>query len=456
MKVRRRQVDRRGFALVAVLWVVIVAGMVLLGAQKATRANLVMSYNELASVRAHWLARAGVERALAALEDDSVYDAGADGVIDGWFDDAQLFEEVQLTGGSFSVMGGGIEWVDPRQGRFGLIDHAGRLNVNHADASALGNLGVLAEWQVNAILDWRDADNNVRAGGAEGAWYDQLPYPYLIRNGSLETVAELRLVRDIDEWAYVGEDADLDGVLDAGEDDFAATDPPDNGDGELQRGLAGLTTVWSYERNLDAAGNKRTNVNTADKDKLKETFNLTDGLAEAITQHKSGKSSKAPGGKSSKAQRFNSLMELMDVRPKRKASDDEKNKIDKIDLKWLAGHLDELTLTDDERLPARINVNTAPADVLATLPKMDPRTAERIIQQRMMPAGRFESVGGLFLNKVLDERQFKAMAERITVRSNVFEIRSRGVTTWGVRKQIVAVVDRGTKPVTILHWYQSE
>ena len=61
-----------GFALIAVMWVVIIAAVMLLTVQRAARVNLSMAHSDLESVRARWLARAGIERAMAVLEDETV------------------------------------------------------------------------------------------------------------------------------------------------------------------------------------------------------------------------------------------------------------------------------------------------------------------------------------------------------------------------------------------------
>ena len=45
----RQLVRQSGFALVAVMWVVLIAGLILLGVQRSVRANLGMAHNELAS-----------------------------------------------------------------------------------------------------------------------------------------------------------------------------------------------------------------------------------------------------------------------------------------------------------------------------------------------------------------------------------------------------------------------
>ncbi len=91
-----------------------------------------------------------------------------------------------------------------------------------------------------------------------------------------------------------------------------------------------------------------------------------------------------------------------------------------------------------------------------SLPRMTASIAEALVMRQTSGKGPASSVGELFTDKTISEEQFKAFAERLTVRSSVFEIRSSGVTTWGIGREIVAVVDRGASPVNILYWYQSE
>jgi len=469
----RRRRARRGFALIAVLWVVTIGGMLLLGVNRIVSADLTMARNELESVRAHWLARSGVERAMAVLADDSRV---ADGGWDLWYSDEDSFNQVELIGGVFSVTAPPPAMADPATVRYGLVDLAGRLDLNTAQGKQFGELVDLESWQVAAIIDWRDNDNDSQPGGAEALHYQQLPYPYEIRNGPFQSTDELRLVHGMDGPAIAGEDANDNGVLDANEDDLTRSWPPDNGDGLLTLGLAGQVTVYAYELNLDGDGVERVNVNTVDAQELIDQFGFTKALAEGFTSRQSGSSRTTTtdgsgattrsggGGESSRGggSRFSSLMDLLDVKPKKPSGDEQNNQDDdegtvkEITLSWLAQHFDELTLTDDRRLPARVNVNTASPAVLRTLPEMDETTVETIVRRQDSGAGPFDSVGGLLIDEVLSEKQFKAMAEKVTVRSNVFEIRSTGVTRWGIRQEIVAVVDRGTNPMSILYWYQSE
>jgi len=443
---------RDGLAMVAVIWVIVVAGLLLLGFNKMVRVNLHVSHNAVESVRARWLARAGVAAGLAALEQD---DPAWDGNWDPWYDHSELLGPVELAGGTFTVYAPPDEAADPSQPRSGLVDHSGLLNLNTASEEQLAALCDLAPWQVDSILDWRDPDQRARSSGAEGPFYDTLPLAYLIRNGAFLTVGELRLVREIDDLAYFGEDANLNGLLDPNENDLSARLPDDDGDSRLRRGLAGLTTVWSYEQNLDAGGRPRVNINTVDKQTLTDRFNLTDGLAEAVVSHKSSGGSQGNDGQAS--QRFGKIMDLLEVKAKsssREDQDADRDKVNEITLNWVAEHLDELTLTDEKTLPGRVNVNTAPAEVLLTLPKFDEAAVAKILQRRATGEGPFQKVAEL-LETVLSEEQFQAAAEQLSVRGSVFEIRSRGVTDLGIRHDIVAVVDRG-QGMRILYWHQSE
>ncbi len=439
---------RRGFALIAVMWVIVVAALLLLAVNRRVRGTLRMAHNELECVRAHWLARAGVEQALATLAAD---EPDADGEWDLWYDDEIAFGGRELTGGSFTVVAPPGPNDAPDRPRFGLIDHAGRLNINEAAAEQLAAVGDLEDWQVAALLDWRDEDTQVSPNGAEGPFYEGLRYPYQIRNGALRTIDELRLVRGFDATDLMGEDVNDNGILDPHEDDGAARRPDDNADGRLQRGLAAHVTVYTYERNRDADGNERVNVNSADEQTLIDRFSFSKGLARGVVNH--GANNRQGGG----GERFDSLMDLLDVTSQPEEDDeDDEGALTEITLTWLAENLDVLTLSDDDRLPARVNVNTAPAVVLAALPEMTDQTVGALIRRRASGAGPFTSVGELLAARVLTESQFKAVAEKVTVRSNVFEIRSSGLTRWGIRQSIVAVVDRGTTPMSVLYWYQDE
>ena len=85
---------------------------------------------------------------------------------------------------------------------------------------------------------------------------------------------------------------------------------------------------------------------------------------------------------------------------------------------------------------------------------MTEASAESIITFRGSGRGPIRSVGQLLGDVGLDEELFQEIAERVTVRSSVFQITSIGITNRGVRQRIVAVLDRGQRPPSIIYWYQ--
>lgn len=432
---------RRGMALVAVMWIVLLGAMLLLGAQRDAHVQYAAAHNELAAVQARWLARAGVEQAMAVLQDDF---ADADSAEDFWFDDPYSFDAIALADGyTFTVYTPLENAPQPGVIRFGLIDLASRINVNNADADQLESLGILTDVQVQSILDWRDGDDRQRVAGAEQAHYDKLDLPYDMANAPFQTAAELRLVRDVDDETFRGEDANLNGMLDGNENDGENTWPDDDADGQLKPGLMHLVTPYTYERNLTGLGAERVDMNKADQKTLEDELNFTAALAKGVVD-KRGRGE------------FDSLMDLLQVQPSGQSQPGDDEKIAAINLDWLARNMDNLTLHEEEILHGRVNVNTAPRDLLMTLPQIDVEAAEAIVNARDGEQGTFLRVGDLHLSGVLTEDQFKAVAERVTVRGNAFEVTSVGRTPSGVSCTVTAVIDRGASPMRIAYWYEHE
>jgi hypothetical protein len=147
--------------------------------------------------------------------------------------------------------------------RFGLVPESAKLHLNAAEESQIAELltPILVDLQVDnpqelidAILDWRDADDETRENGAEDDYYTALDPgpPYHVKNGPFDSVEELLLVKGVTAAVLYGEDVNRNGILDANEDDGEDTFPYyDNADGTLNYGIAPFLTIWSRE--LDVA-----------------------------------------------------------------------------------------------------------------------------------------------------------------------------------------------------------
>jgi type II secretory pathway component PulK len=152
--------------------------------------------------------------------------------------------------------------------RYGIIDESSKLNINVATREQLLTLftPLLPEEVdpvplVEALIDWRDSDSSPEAQGAEQDFYAVLEPPYTIKNGPFETVEELLLVKGFTARILFGEDADRNGLLTPNEDDSFRSFPPDNEDGQLQRGLCPFITVWSRDLNRSNDNHERVDLN---------------------------------------------------------------------------------------------------------------------------------------------------------------------------------------------------
>ena len=92
-----------------------------------------------------------------------------------------------------------------------IMSEAGKININTVSEITLrkiiGNLGLEAEARdivVDSILDWIDADDFRRINGAENDYYQSLKEPYNCKNGNLDSVEELLLVRGVTPELFYG------------------------------------------------------------------------------------------------------------------------------------------------------------------------------------------------------------------------------------------------------------
>ncbi|MEX0887464.1 MAG: helix-hairpin-helix domain-containing protein [Phycisphaeraceae bacterium] len=430
----RGTVQRRGVALLAVLWVVLVSGLVLMGVQQVARVHMAGGSHQLGAVQAHWLARAGVEHAMAELAADL---SPADSRLDYWWDDL-TFERVESPVGTYSLVSPLYDVGQIGLPRYGVEDLAGRLNVNTAGREQLEALESLDEMHASAILDWREQTTEARPGGAGPGYYQGLAIPYEIRGGELQTLHELLLVRGIDEELFWGRGGGREAMLYVSETRAAhfAGDPRRAED----LGLWRLATVRSSSPNVGADGQQRLDLSEASETDIQSRLNIAPELAEAIVEARDDED-------------FDSLFDLEDIT----AEVETERGVERmeIDLEWIAGRWDDLALSDDEHLPGRINVNTALWPVLLTVPGMDEAAADAIISHREGGAGGFESIGELLLSANINEDVFREVAEHLDVRSNTFRITAVGTSNDGVQRQIIAEVDRSGDVPRLVYWYQS-
>ncbi len=202
--------NQRGVALLLVLWITLLLTVIAAGFAVSVRVEGSAALNARGEAEAYALAVAGFQRALAELLDAWDYNALTD---DG---QAAL---LSLAGGKISA--GQTQQPSPprvqRDGtvargtyRYQIVDEERKINVNLAHRVTLGRLldtvglpqGADRDTIIDSIEDWIDPDPFVRLNGAEDDYYLSLSPPYRAKNGPLDSLEELRLVRGVTPEVY--------------------------------------------------------------------------------------------------------------------------------------------------------------------------------------------------------------------------------------------------------------
>ena len=423
--------DHNGLILIAVLWMVAVMTAIAAIVGQTSRLNLKMAVSATDEVRCKWACRAGTESAIAILAEDL---RESDCLLDTWSDSDEDFNDVVLERCRYSVR---------------VTDEAGKLNINTVTKEQLMALPYMEESIAEAILDWRDGDDEPQTQGAEAGYYENLVIPYRIRNGPFRTIRELLRVKGVTEELLYGEDTNLNGELDANERDRDLSPPLDNGDEVLDQGWIAFLTCYSYEKNVDADGNKRVNINQADQKQLESDLGIKTSQAKWIVDNRSGG--------------YKSIADLInDKSPKASEQSSSggagQNQSEPIDLQTFGQIADKITISGEEKVLGKVNLNTAPKEVLVALLGGDDsaeQLAHTVMANRSSLMYGFQSIAELLNQQSMTIERFKAIAEQITVRSDVFSIRCYATAdTSGAQMQTDCVVDRSETPCAIWYWYQ--
>jgi general secretion pathway protein K len=177
---------RDGFALLTVLWIAAAASAIAMALQLSARDHVQAARNRVDRERAYWRANDCLERQRAAI--DEILGANAGSAPRVWR---------QLDRGITPIVRADCAIV---------LEAAGaRLDVNTASEDRLATFFSRASpgevaGAVEAILDWRDIDDDARPQGAESDWY-ALHRRMQPRNGPFADVRELDEVRGLEVFA---------------------------------------------------------------------------------------------------------------------------------------------------------------------------------------------------------------------------------------------------------------
>jgi type II secretory pathway component PulK len=314
-------------------------------------------------------------------------------------------EAVAVGEATFWLIGRGDDSRFFNEPLFGLVDEASRLNLNTATLEMLEMLPGMTPEFAAAIIDWRDADDEITPGGAEMETYMRQTPSYVCKNAPFESIEELRLVYGASMELLYGGDANWNGIPDLIENDGALMLPYETRGVPVEPGLLEFVTVYSREPNTRADGSSRININGNDRQDLAFLLEERLGAEEAneiLARIGSGR-------------QFSSLLDFYLFSGMRPEAFDEV---------W-----SELTVSEGESLEGLINVNTAGAEVLACVPGIGWEHAGSVVAQRLSRAGITDSLA--WVAEVLEPENLRAAGPYLTGRSYQFTADTAAVGPYG-------------------------
>ncbi len=324
--------------------------------------------------------------------------------------------------GRFTLVAPGLsDDGSPDGTRYGVVDESSKININvlpyldiyaaladeesSAGRDILMGLPDMTEQIADSILDFIDADEDRRENGVEGSHYSGLSPPYSAKNGPLDSIDELLLVKGVTPELLFGLDTNRNGILD---DSEASLGDVSLTEAESVLGWANYLTLYSKESNLNSEGLPKVNINGDDLDQLyddlKSVFN--DDWANFILMYRiNGSSVDQPAeddtifpasqvpfsipdeAESDDNNKFMSVIDIMDLYFQVPDADGN--------LVWVESPITTLnasssipiamqsmTVAEGISFPGRINIRQASRAVLSGIPGMTDELLEDIISFR--------------------------------------------------------------------------
>ena len=470
-----------GLSLISTLWLLTVLSVLATHFLYSIRLEQRAQANFADRIKLHYAAKAGFERAIVMLRgDETPYDS----LGENW---AEGLEEQIGAGSQRNVL----------TYRVKISDEGAKININTADRNMIEGLLTLMGYQAVEATE--------------------PPLVEAIEQGRpYRTVRDLARVQGMTPELLYGQQVagDPNAVGDTSSD--IGTDT--TGMQQNVPGLIDLLTVYSIDKNTDANGNVRVNINNADGQQVTQIQGnnnqpvFSQGEKDALVQQREFDSiGDLIDATAVTEQVFNNIRERISV----ESNDEEEdivniNTADAGELQTLDGidegiaeriidHrnsegnfqnvdqlkevkliteqefgsiVDQITRTDDTIVSGFININTAPQEILQLLPGMDADKAQAIISRRdsqpedsqkaaaLEEAGiegnPFENISQLLEVEGIDMGTFRQIAELVTYRSHGFLIETEGVDNLGKTvASCVGALDRTGEQIVTKYWRQN-
>ncbi len=497
---RRRSIQRRNPNRNGLLLLVVLVTIVMLSLAAYTFSSLMIaedSSSRLLSkqVQSKYLVDSGVDyiRLFLSADEATIREKG------GIWDNALSMQSIVVAVdpnnvenvGRFSVVAPGMDSEGiPGGFRYGLVDESTKINVNtlpYADNWVPGGgrqllmaLPNMTEEIADSILDWVDSDDEAREYGSETSYYAGLTPAYAAKNGPMDSIDELLLIKGVTSQMLFGADGNRNGIIDSSElADSSALDS------EMLLGWGNYLTLYSKETNLNADGLARVNLNNPDLEQLytdlRSAFN--DEWSRFIIQYRISGPYTLKEGEEEDAVTANTPFELdttkdatttftqiLDLFDSYTTAPDPEDSSSTIILKsplttTNAGQVLPILMTnattfEGDVIPGRINVLQAPRRVLQSVPGMTDEILSRILQVREFelddPSGadanrKFET--WLLAESIVELPTMQIMLPFLCASGSVYQAEVVGYFNDGVGTSRSEVIIDTTVPIPrILFW----
>lgn len=460
-----RRAGRRGFVLLAVLVFILLLSMVTISLLFSSRAGETAAAAGAGSEQAWLAALSGVQEALRVA-------ASARPGDEEWADNPAVFREREVGEDGADVWRFTVySPADSDSGgevRHGLTDEARRINLARPGAADLTRIPRLTPAMNTALREVLggspaagtsaaapgpsavaglppDPPVEVATTSGAGPWVDSIPEPgpgqgagqgMPAWRGPLASVTDLARVPGFGPALVFGEDANRNGRLDPNENDGDEQFPPDNRDGILDHGMAQYFTLDSREPYRTRAGLPKVDLNdpaaAIPAEGLPASFPLYINALRAAGQRLGHPA--------------DTLEAVARVKDEQGREVEVASGIGREELPLV---LDRFTAGGPGRPEALVNVNTAGASVLATLPGLDFALAETIVSTRSsLGPDQRASTAWLFREGLVDAARFRTLAPHLTTRSYqfTFQVIGYGLPSGRYRLLEAAIDVSGDEP----------
>lgn len=270
--------SRAGIALIIVMIVIVVLGILAGGFSYSMRVETKLAGNASVESDLEWLGRSGVELARYVLAEQLAAGgqsytalnqkwAGGVGVPEELLADIVL-KNIPLRPGVFSVE---------------IVDLERKFNINVVDPQIIEKVMSMRMWDMretsellDSIQDWTDPDDQTRINGAESDDYLNLDPPYYAKNGPIDDISELLLVKGMTEELYWGGLTEQEQIYQQQSSNNRVFDE------QYSIFSAGFVDLFT------PVGNPRINVNTATSEVLQLLPGVDAAVASGILQIRAG------------------------------------------------------------------------------------------------------------------------------------------------------------------------